>query len=44
WRTRSLSGQSARYAVPGLVLSYSRLVARDADEFAARLRQVIDDR
>ena len=44
WRTRSLSGQSARYAVPGLVLSYSRLVARDADEFAARLRQVIDGR
>ncbi|AWH96875.1 PLP-dependent aminotransferase family protein [Dietzia psychralcaliphila] len=42
WRTRALSGQSARYAVPGLVLSYSRLVARDAGEFAAELRGVID--
>jgi GntR family transcriptional regulator/MocR family aminotransferase len=41
WRTRSLSGQSARYAVSGLVLSYSRLVARDAEAFAAKLRDVI---
>ncbi|MFN3600091.1 MAG: PLP-dependent aminotransferase family protein [Dietzia sp.] len=42
WRTRSLSGQSAQYAVPGLVLSYSRLLARDAGEFAEELRSVID--
>ncbi|MBB1031665.1 PLP-dependent aminotransferase family protein, partial [Dietzia sp. SLG310A2-38A2] len=42
WRTRSLSGQSAHHVVSGLVLSYSRLVARDAGEFAAGLRGVID--
>ncbi|AVZ40743.1 MULTISPECIES: PLP-dependent aminotransferase family protein [unclassified Dietzia] len=41
WRTRALSGQSARNPTAGLVLSYSRLVARDAEEFAATLRTVI---
>ena len=43
WRTRSLSSQSARHPVSGLVLSYSRLVARDADAFAAALREVLDE-
>ena len=42
WRTRSLSSQSARHPVSGLVLSYSRLVARDADAFAVALREVLD--
>lgn len=42
WRTRALSGQSAQHAVSGLVLSYSRLVARDAAQFAADLRGVLD--
>ena len=41
WRTRSLSSQSARFRLPGLVLSYSRLAARDADEFAVALREVL---
>ena len=42
WRARSLSSQSARYPVSGLVLSYSRLVARDADVFAVALREVLN--
>lgn len=42
WRARSLSSQSAQYPVPGLVLSYSRLAARDADAFAVALRKVLD--
>ena len=42
WRTRSLSSQSARYPVSGLVLSYSRLATRDADAFAVALREVLD--
>ena len=42
WRTRSLSGQSARAEVSGLVLSYSRLSSRDAAEFAAELRRVLE--
>ncbi|MBM7368253.1 aminotransferase-like domain-containing protein [Gordonia hydrophobica] len=41
WRTRSLSSQSAVHAVSGLVLTYSRLSARDASEFAAALREVL---
>lgn len=42
WRTRSLSGQSARAEVSGLVLSYSRLSSRDAAEFAVELRRVLE--
>ncbi|MDV7999930.1 PLP-dependent aminotransferase family protein [Rhodococcus sp. IEGM 1408] len=42
WRTRSLSGQSARHAVSGLVLSYSRLSSRDAAAFAVELRGVLE--
>lgn len=42
WRARSLSSQSTRYPVPGLVLSYSRLGARDAGEFAVALREVLE--
>ena len=41
WRTRSLSSQSARFGLSGLVLSYSRLAARDADQFAVALREVL---
>ncbi|EFV90219.1 GntR family transcriptional regulator, partial [Dietzia cinnamea P4] len=41
WRTRPLSGQAESHAVAGLVLSYSRLTARDAAEFAADLRRVL---
>ncbi|WP_010542230.1 PLP-dependent aminotransferase family protein [Dietzia alimentaria] len=41
WRTRSLSSQSAQAAVSGLVLSYSRLGARDAAAFAVALREVL---
>ncbi|CAM3605597.1 aminotransferase-like domain-containing protein [Tsukamurella ocularis] len=41
WRTRSLSSQAAAHEVPGLVLSYARLGARDADAFAAALRRVL---
>lgn len=41
WRTRSLSSQASRHAVSGLVLSYARLRARDAREFAAALRTVL---
>ena len=43
WRTRSLSSQSTRFRLSGLVLSYSRLAARDADEFAVALRRVLDE-
>ena len=43
WRTRSLSSQSARFRLSGLVLSYSRLAARDADAFAEALRGVLDE-
>ena len=42
WRTRSLSSQSAQAAVSGLVLSYSRLGARDAAAFAVVLREVLN--
>ena len=42
WRTRSLSGQAESHAVAGLVLSYSRLAARDAAEFASDLRRVLE--
>lgn len=41
WRTRSLRSQSAQHAVSGLVLSYARLGARDAGEFATELRAVL---
>lgn len=41
WRTRSLSSQSALHEVSGLVLSYSRLAAQGAGEFAATLRKVL---
>ncbi|QHN31851.1 GntR family transcriptional regulator [Gordonia amarae] len=41
WRTRSLSSQSTVHAVPGLVLNYARLGARDAGEFAVALREVL---
>ncbi len=41
WRTRSLSSQSARHPVSGLVLSYSRLSARDAAAFAAELSKAL---
>ena len=42
WRTRSLSSQSEQYLMSGLVLSYSRLSARDAAAFAATLREVLE--
>ncbi|WP_256820177.1 PLP-dependent aminotransferase family protein [Dietzia sp. Die43] len=42
WRTRSLGGQSAQHAVSGLVLSYARLAARDAADFAVELRRVLE--
>lgn len=42
WRTRSLTSQSAQYPVSGLVLNYARLGTRDAGEFAAALRAVLD--
>ncbi|GAA4680408.1 PLP-dependent aminotransferase family protein [Gordonia humi] len=41
WRTRSLSSQSSRFPVSGLVLNYARLGGRDAREFAAVLREVL---
>ncbi|BDD83265.1 GntR family transcriptional regulator [Tsukamurella pulmonis] len=41
WRTRSLSSQAVAHQVPGLVLSYARLGARDADAFAVALRRVL---
>lgn len=41
WRTRALSSQSEEYPVPGLVLNYSRLGGRDAEEFARALRVVL---
>lgn len=44
WRARSLSSQSARFPVTGLVLGYSRLTAHDADAFAAALRGVLTGR
>ncbi|MFM9377462.1 PLP-dependent aminotransferase family protein [Gordonia sp. VNK21] len=43
WRTRPLNSQSARYRLPGLVLSYSRLAGRDAAAFGVALRKVLDD-
>ena len=42
WRARSLSSQSEQYLMSGLVLSYSRLSARDAAAFAATLREVLE--
>lgn len=44
WRARTLSSQSSRFEVSGLVLSYSRLGTRDADGFAATLREVLAGR
>src|SRR5699024_3638929 len=41
WRTGALSSQASGHAVSGLVLSYARLRARDAREFAAALRTVL---
>ena len=42
WRARSLTSQSEQYLMSGLVLSYSRLSARDAAAFAATLREVLE--
>lgn len=41
WRTRSLTSQCAGHRVSGLVLSYARLVSRDARAFAVALRDVL---
>lgn len=41
WEARSLSSQAGEHPVPGLILGYSRLVPRDAREFAGALREVL---
>ena len=43
WRARSLSSQCTHHPQSGLVLSYARLAARDAPEFASALREVLGE-